>query len=188
MQATPSELTTPRTSSPETLRDAFRDLHGPRLHGFALLATLGDRALAARLSAEALTTGAARADDLRHPERAAAWLRAHVVRSLPRRLRTPSPAERRAGLEPMGIDAAVVVGLAVLGVHERAALVASDVERLDRHDVETIVGRRGGGLDRLLARARRDYAAAYADVPDVSPGAGGPIESQVATVAARTMR
>jgi hypothetical protein len=188
MQQTPSPHTTPRTAPPEALRAAFRDLHGQRLHGFALLATLGDRSLAARLSADALAASARQADELRHPERAAAWLRAHVVRSLPRRHRTPSPAERRAGLEPMGIEAAAVIALAVLGRRERAALVASDVERLDRHDVETIVGRRGGDLDRLLARARRDYAAAYADVPGARAGAGGPIESRVAALAARTMQ
>src|SRR5690606_20820527 len=67
--------------SPERLRAAFDELHGSRLHGFALLLTLGDRARAARLAGEALAAAEPRIDALRHPERAAAWLRAHVVRS-----------------------------------------------------------------------------------------------------------
>src|SRR5262245_49203152 len=69
------------TGAPDegALRDAFRELHGRRLHGFALLLTLGDRAEAARLASDALDAGVARVDELRHPERAAAWLRRRVV-------------------------------------------------------------------------------------------------------------
>src|SRR6187431_2709085 len=66
-------------SNPDVLRAAFRELHGRRLHGFALLLTLGDRPGAARLASEALAAGAMRVDELRHPERAAAWLRHRLV-------------------------------------------------------------------------------------------------------------
>ena len=34
-------------ASPDVVQNAFRELHGPRLHGFALLLTLGDRPRAA---------------------------------------------------------------------------------------------------------------------------------------------
>ena len=61
------------------MRDAFRELHGSRLHGFAQLLVLGDRHAAAKLASDALADGAARVDELRHPERAAAWLRRRVV-------------------------------------------------------------------------------------------------------------
>ena len=66
-------------STAEAMRAAFRELHGRRLHGFALLLTLGDRPSAARLASEALADGAMRVEELRHPERAAAWLRHRVV-------------------------------------------------------------------------------------------------------------
>lgn len=186
---TSRRLSSPGAPAPEVVRAAFRDLHGSRLHGFALLVTLGDRALAARLSAEALAAAASRTDQLRHPERAAAWLRAHVTRSLPRGHRNPAPAERRAGLEPLGVDDAVIGGLSALRPRERAALVAIAVERLDRRDVETIVGRHGDDLDRLLARARRAYATAFGATPPAHASTDdGPIAARISHVAARMMQ
>src|ERR687895_367576 len=83
----------------EVVRAAFRELHGRRLHGFALLLTLGDRERAASLASDALAAGQLRVDELRHPERAAAWLR---------RQRPPAGgsvqagAARRAGGPPGG--------------------------------------------------------------------------------------
>src|ERR1041384_1046480 len=53
------------------LRAAFREAHGARLHGFALVVTLGDEQLAATLAVDALDAGVRHADALRHPERAA---------------------------------------------------------------------------------------------------------------------
>jgi len=175
-------------AAPE-LADALREVHGRRLHGFALLLTLGDRALAARLAADALAAAEARAGELRHPERAAAWLRARVLRGMPRRHRLPSPAEERAALEPLDIDPAAVDGLAVLAPRERAALIASDVERLDALDVETVAGRRGAHLERLLVRARRRYLSAAAATPlgaDAAASAG-PLVRRIRAVAERTM-
>lgn len=173
--------------SPEELDAAFRELHGVRLHGFALLVTLGNRSLAARLTADALVAATDQVDALRHPERAAAWLRARLVRSLPRRHRDPSPGERRAGLDPLGVDDAVGAGLSAIGPLERAALVASTVERLDRRDVETIVGRTGARLDRLLARGRRGYLATWSAAAAGQAIGSGPVAERVRSVATRTM-
>lgn len=185
--ATPA--TTGTAAPPAALRTAFRELHGRRLHGFSLLLTLGDRPLAARLTAQALAAGSGRIDELRHPERAAAWLRAQVVGAMPRRRHAPSPDHERAALDPLGADPAVVDGLADLGVRQRAALITSDIERLDRRDVETVVGRTGAGLERLLTRARGRYVMAYATMPlasDRDPEAG-PLVRRIRAVAARTL-
>lgn len=172
----------------DAVHDAFRELHGRRLHGFTLLLTLGDRSLAARLTADALASGTDRATELRHPERAAAWLRARVLNGMPRRHRRPSPAEERAGLDPLGVDRAVVDGLAAIGPRQRAALVAFDVERLDQRDAATIVGRHGPALERLLTRTRARYLDACASVPGPSGrDAGGPTVRRIRAVAARTM-
>lgn len=173
---------------PAEAREAFRELHGRRLHGFALLLTLGDRTLSARLTAEALAAAAGRTAELRHPERAAAWLRAQVVRAMPRRHATPVPADERAALDPLGVDVAVATALAALKLSERAAIIAADVERLDLRDVETVAGRHGAALERLLQSARRRYVDAYASDPTAAdPDAGGLLVRRIRAVAARTM-
>lgn len=185
-----SPVPTPRDPFPSDVpvREAFRELHGRRLHGFALLLTLGDRRLAARFTANALAAADPHLAQLRHPERAAAWLRARVLRLMPRRSILASPTERRAALEPLGAEAAIIEGLAAVGTRERAALIAADVERLDPRDVETIVGRGGAALERLLIRARRRYIDAYATLP-IAAGARdeGALVRRVRSVAERTM-
>ncbi|HVM25930.1 MAG TPA: hypothetical protein VM253_11090 [Candidatus Limnocylindrales bacterium] len=178
----------PDRPSSQDLEPAFRDLHGTRLHGFALLLTLGDRSLAARLTAQALAAGAERIGELRHPERAAAWLRASVVTAAPRRHVAPAAAERHAGLEPLDVDDGVVAGLAALGLMARAAIIATSVERLDRRDVETIVGRSGAALDRLLADSRRRYLAGYAAAMHPGAAANGPLTTRVRGLAARSLQ
>jgi hypothetical protein len=177
----------------EVLRAAFRELHGRRLHGFALLYTLGDRQTAARLASDALSAGADQLDEHRHPERAAAWLRRRVVDggrgSSNGRIDGPALVE-------LGAGGPVIAALARLERHERAAIIASGIERLDRRDVATIVGRDGTGLDRLLRRARERYvrvhiatatatAADPATEPDDAPA--GPIASHVLDIARRAM-
>ncbi len=175
----------PAPPSPEMIRAAFREVHGRRLHGFALLLTLGDRPLAAHLATEALIAGADRVDEMRHPERAAAWLRARVVRASGRGSRGsvggahPDPVE-------LGADHAVMGGLSALDRRERAALIADSIERFDRHDVATIVGRDGRALDRLVARARLRFADAATAVGGTLPD-NGPIASRIDEVAQRTM-
>lgn len=189
MSAARSAAVNDADASSADLRAAFRELHGRRLHGFALLLTLGDRSLAGRLTAEALASGADRVEELRHPERAAAWLRARVVDHLPRRHEPPSPDEERAALDPLGVDRIVVDGLDALTPHERAALVAADVERLDRGDVESVVGRRGAALDRLLTRARTRYLSAVGRSP-IAPDRdieAGLLVRRIRAVAARAM-
>ncbi|MCV0404017.1 MAG: hypothetical protein K5924_09980 [Chloroflexi bacterium] len=159
--ADPEGATSP---SPEALRAAFRDLHGTRLHGFALLLTLGDPVLAASLAGKAIADGSLRVGELRHPERAAAWLRAHVVRGIGR---APHGIDRRprrppTGLATLSVEPAVRAGLARVDRLERAVLIAAIVERFDRRDVATIVGRDGPRLETLMRRAREAYVDGFA--------------------------
>lgn len=172
----------------EMIRAAFHELHGSRLHGFALLLTLGDRPAAARLAADALADGSARTPELSHPERAAAWLRARVLDRYraPRRDRGPAPSDRVQAVAELGVTEAVLSGLAALDARERAALIAGTLERLDPRDVATIVRRDGRRLERLLVRARRRYLLAF------EPPAGdfldrGPIAQRLRAAAARAL-
>jgi len=183
MQPTPRSAHDPGSESRDALRAAFRELHGRRLHGFALLLGLGDRARAAQLTADALSEGALRLEELRHPERAAAWLRARLVRVAPgMRLAEGRPGERLQTLAELGVDRAMLAGLAALEQNERAALIASSIERLDRRDVALVVARDGERLDRLLERTRRRYALAYAAAVTELPPAG-PLSDRVHEVA-----
>jgi hypothetical protein len=155
------------------LAAAFRDLHGARIHGFALLVTLGDQARAASIASDALDAGADDAASLRHPERAAAWLRARVVlaaRHRTFRRRANAWAQRRAALRSLGVDAPTFSGLAALTVVERAAIATLDIEHLDARDAEAVLGLSTGALERVAMRARRRYADAWiaargSDVP-----------------------
>jgi DNA-directed RNA polymerase specialized sigma24 family protein len=152
------------TRQASLLGAAFRDLHGARLHGFALLVTLGDAARAASIASEVLAAGAESAAALRHPERAAAWLRARVVLAARRRApraRQQRWAARRDALADLGVDRRTLTGLAALNVVERAAIVSLDVEHLDARDAETVLGLSTGALARVAARARRRYAAEW---------------------------
>lgn len=154
----------PQPNARAVLQAAFRDLHGARLHGFALLVALGDRPAAANAAAEALAEGAQRLAELRHPERAAAWLRARATRALARSGRRPVDvqADRRRTLAALGVTEAAFEGLAALTVRERAAFVADTVEHLDPIDVETIIGAGAGTAHRVVERARRSYLATAA--------------------------
>lgn len=152
---------------------AFRDLHGARIHGFALLVTLGDTARAASIASDLLAAGAENAASLRHPERAAAWLRARVVlaaRRRPAARRRESWPARREALAALGSDARTFAGLAALNVVERAAIVTLDIEHFDARDAEVVLGLSTGALERVAARARRLYAAAW--ISPRSPEAG----------------
>jgi len=169
-------------STAEAMRAAFRELHGRRLHGFALLLTLGDRPNAARLASVALADGAMRVEELRHPERAAAWLRRRVVERA--RVGRGSHVDARVLLD-LGVDEALVVAFGSSGRLERAALIASAVERLDRRDVASIVGREGSSLDRLLRGARVRLMRAYAETAAEPPN--GPIAARVQALARRAM-
>jgi len=134
-------------------------LHGPRLHGFALLLTLGDRRLAGVSAGRVLSAGAARAAQLRHPERGAAWLRAELLSEV-RRAGAPRPQSveaRHATLAALGVPDGLTDALAALPLDERAALIAGMVERLDIRDVATILDRSGAATRQMLRNARVKY-------------------------------
>ncbi len=187
MQAGQSRSSDPDATPPDAVHVAFRDLHARRLHGFALLLVLGDRPAAARLASDALEAAGEHIGELRHPERAAAWLRARVVRMARGIGRTePRRSDRVEALDRLGVDAAVFAGLQTLSQRERAALIATAIERLDRRDAATIVDSDSQGLDRLVIRARGRYAAAYgAAAPEVM--AHGPLGERVRAIAQRAM-
>jgi hypothetical protein len=137
----------------------FIDLHGDRLLGFAMLVTLGDADLAGSLSARALRDGIERLDQLRHPVRAAAWLRSRVRKAAGRPAwghRRPSETERRDALRPLGVDAPTYDALASLDARGRAAVVATTVEGFAPADAYEIVG-----SDERIRAARRAYLTAY---------------------------
>ena len=178
-----------RAPPEEVVRAAFHDLHGRRLHGFGLLLTLGDRSATARLVGEALAVGVDRAGHLRHPERAAAWLRARIVRNAGRMgVARNRVGEDRAALTDLGADPTVVAGLAALDRLERAAMIASTVERFDGRDVATIVDRDGRALERLMMRSRARYAAAYEAAVTDTVQLDGPLATRLHEIAARAMR
>lgn len=176
----PDRASTDRTR----MEAAFRELHGRRLHGFALLLMLGDAQRAAALAGEALSAASSRAAELRHPERAAAWLRARVTR---RAGRSPAQASPHA-VESLGVDPATLAGLAALDLRTRAAVVSRMVEGFDLRDVATIVDREGRTLARLLDRGVARYAAARAATDDTPRPAGpGPIERRIHEAARRVI-
>jgi hypothetical protein len=168
------------------LEAAFRELHGRRLHGFALLLTLGDTDRAAVLAGEALTAGTEHATELRHPERAAAWLRARVTR---RAGRVPRPDARSTlTLAGLAVDDATLAGLAVLDTRTRAAVIGRAVEGLDLRDVGTIVERDGRDLSRLVERGIVRYAAARAATATAPPDdEAGPLVDRIRTTARRAV-
>ena len=176
------------------LAAAFRNLHGPRLHGFAMLITLGDQQAAERAAAFSLAAGAEQAAALRHPERAAAWLRARTLRAVRsgRWLKESTPIEmRRASLARLGVGEAVYRGLAALSIDARAALVASDIERFDPIDVETILDAAPSATRHTVAQARNRYLQSASDgASDEADWAldqpAGEVASRVRGVAART--
>ncbi len=176
------------------LAAAFRDLHGPRLHGFALLVTLGETHDAERAAGDALAAGAEQADALRHPERAAAWLRARVLHGLRQSSRDTSilDAVRREALAALGAGEEVFQGLAPLRLEARAALVASAIERFEPIDIETILGAAPAAARRRIAEARRQYLQALGTPSEGEPGTlpdqeGGKLAANVLGIASRTM-
>ena len=187
MQAPRSRDPSSHDAPQDAVRAAFRDLHARRLHGFALLLTVGDRPAAARLASDALLAAGERIGELRHPERAAAWLRARVLRTARAVGRTaPRRSDRLDALDRLGVGPATFAGLEALSQRERAALIATSIERLDRRDAATIVDSDGQGFDRLVVRARRRYAAAYgAAAPEAA--VHGPLAERVRAMAERAL-
>jgi len=185
----------PSDYHPETAADvpseprpaAFRELHGPRLRGFALLLTLGDEASATRLAADALAAGSVRVIQLSHPERAAAWLRQRVFREASDRASVGVQDGAGVVRERLGVDAAGFAALGALNLRERAALIATTVEQLDQRDVGTIVGLEGKRLERLVQRARRRVTAGAMGNPDAQSASEGPLVTRIRAIAARAL-
>ena len=176
----------------DLLRAAFRDLHGARLYGFALLVALGDRARAAQAASTALAAGAQRAAELRHPERAAAWLRRRALQELQRTRasRHMTTVERHATLVGIGAEEPAIAALDELTQVRRAALVAGLVERFALTDVATILGTDLVGAHRALSGARREYLTATSQWMQALPSAampGGAIADRVDLVASRAV-
>jgi hypothetical protein len=177
-----------------TLARAFRDVHGPRLHGFAMLITLGDEQAAERAAGRALAAGAERAAALRHPERAAAWLRARALHDLNRWPRGGSSipvASRREALAGLGVHDGVYEALAPMSVRARAALVASAIERFEPIDIETILDASPVATRHAIAKARDRYLRLVRDEPGIpdgsSPGPDGELAKRVMAVVSRAM-
>jgi DNA-directed RNA polymerase specialized sigma24 family protein len=137
--------------------------------------------------------GARRSAELRHPERAAAWLRARVLHQLRRGAsprRGPGDRERRAVLRGLGAADPVFDGLAALPIKPRAALIASTVERFDPIDVEMILGLAAGSSLRMVTRARQRYMAAVsanAQPQELGAMPAGELGDRVNEVAGRAM-
>ncbi len=162
----------------------FVELHADRLFGFAMIVTLGDTIIAGKLAAEALAKGVDRIEQLRHPVRAAAWLRGAVRKAAGRPAwghRRPADTERRDALQALGVDAATYDALASLDVRGRAAVAATAVEGFSPADVFEIVG-----SDEEVRKARRDFLTAYlasSATRETAPPAGD-LASRVKSVAA----
>jgi hypothetical protein len=192
-QTKPTARIPPRIREDSTLRAAFRDLHGARLHGFALLVSLGDSRRAAEAAAAALTEGEGRAAELRHPERAAAWLRQRVVRRLRRaRPKATDLAAASTALAELGADVVSFAGLASLGPADRVALVASSVEGFEGVDLETILQASPAATRRRVILARTRYLEGVTGGAPVAPGSladapSGEIANRVRSIAERAV-
>ncbi len=87
----------------------------------------------------------------------------------------------------LGVGPAAATGLGALSVVERAALVASDVERLSVLDVGHIVGRSPTATRRLLLRARGRFLDTVSEEMQEVAVPPGPMARLIDEVAARTV-
>jgi DNA-directed RNA polymerase specialized sigma24 family protein len=159
-------------------------VHGARLHGFALLVAAGDAARARQAAAEALEAGAAQAARLRHPERAAAWLRHALVTLRRGRLgKGLSEAVRQAALAELGVGMGAYRALGQLSLEQRAAVVASAIEGLAAIDLETIMGAPADRSRRLATDGLRRYLAAMAPTLPVGLAPAGPLARRIRAAA-----
>ena len=142
----------------EELQAASLDAHAARLHGFALLLTVGDGPRAAAAAIAALEDGE-RAAEMQHPAQAAAWLRRQVIVELRRTWPTPylPPEQRRAALGRMGVVEPLISSLEGMSAEQRAALVAGTIEGMAMADVATVLDTDLGGAYVAVEGARLDY-------------------------------
>ncbi len=181
-----------RTTMPDhpdaDLSAAFRELHGRSLHGFALVLLLGDRAAAAALAGTTLEVVGADAARLRHPERAAAALRADLRRRARRaRIVRGLSDGQLATLAGLGIGTASARALGSMTLRDRAALISADIERFGEDDVATILGTSTPQARRAAATARRRFVERHPGGDLDAPPAPNSIGARVVAVSQRTM-
>ena len=94
-----------------------------------------------------------------------------------------------ATLHALGATDPAIAGLSALSLHERAAVVASGIERLDAIDLETVLGRSRSSVRRVIFDARRRYLAVVENVAEeqVADPAAGLLARRIATIAARAL-
>jgi DNA-directed RNA polymerase specialized sigma24 family protein len=160
-------------------------VHGARLYGFALLVAAGDAGSARRAAAEVLDAGAAQAATLRHPERAAAWLRRRALLALRRGSdhRAMSEAARQGAVANLGVGIPAYRALRSLALEHRAAVVASAVEGLSSLDVATILGASPERSRRMVADGLKRYLAAVAPALSSDPSPGGELATRIRAMA-----
>ena len=148
----------------DDMRAAFRELHWSVACTASRCCSRSATGRAPRGSRRiALAAGAERVDELRHPERAAAWLRRRVVRS---KLGASPPTARRIERRRALLELGVRRG----GWSPRSTALEPrsrgprwsppTVERLDRRDVGRSSGARDRPLEPALLRTRREYGSA----------------------------
>jgi hypothetical protein len=165
-------------------------MHASRLHGFALLLTIGDEARAAGAAAAAMRAGAKRAEELRHPERAAGWLRHQVINELRRTWPAVvvTPIEWHAALRRMRASDVLISALEGMTVERRAALVAGTIEGMDLADVATILDTDLVRAGRAVEGSRREYLETAARMALPAEGAApGPLAERIREITARTI-
>jgi len=102
--------------------------------------------------------------------------------------RRAGQAERQDAMQRLGASDRMIAALRALSTRERAALVASSIERFEAIDLETILGTSHSGVRRSIAVARRRYLAeVLRDPGDLSPATDGRLARQVRAAAARAL-
>ena len=173
----------------EQLQAASWDAHAARLHGFALLLTVGDQPRAASAAIAALEAGAERAAS-QDSDQAAAWLRREVIGELRRTWPTPQlqPEERHAVLHRMGVADPLISSLEGMSAERRAALVVSTIEGMAMADVANTLDTDLGDAYRVVEAARLDYLTTTLQV--TAPGrteTPGPLARRISEIQARAI-
>ena len=173
----------------EQLQEASSDANAARLHGFALLLTVGDEPRAAAAAIAALEAGAERAES-QDADQAAAWLRREVIGELRRTWPTPylAPGERHAVLSRMGVAEPLISALEEMSAEQRAALVVSSIEGMAMADVATTLDADLGDAYRAVEGARLDYLTTAARMTAPGPAATpGPLARRISEIRARAI-
>jgi DNA-directed RNA polymerase specialized sigma24 family protein len=173
----------------EQLQAASWDAHAARLHGFALLLTVGDQPRAASAAIAALEAGAERAES-QDSDQAAAWLRREVIGELRRTWPTPQlpPEERHAVLHRMGVADPLISSLEGMSAERRAALVVSTIEGMAMADVANTLDTDLGDAYRVVEAARLDYLTTAMQVTAPGPAEiPGPLARRISEIQARAI-